>query len=277
MKYSLFLLLFCFCKVDAQIRSSLSQFVGFRNAGINHQASQHLNFMEYIKTSESHTYIGIRGSLVIQNRSHIDAEFSAYDDSHPRNFGIELTHFFKPSIGGLIGIDKFDLLYDYPYNLNYMIESPGFYPSSQTTNSLKGHYITFTNLYVGGVYRFDYKGFEAKAELKAGLLNPNGIKPSRQMYSKLNSFERKAVDIDLSEAYPFSLNGQLSLAYYLFEKIGLGLQGRYALSHSKVALDYTRTIYHWTQQNSTHEDIKASTSKFLVSTLDFGIIYRFRK
>jgi hypothetical protein len=200
---------------------------------------------------------------------------SAYEDELPKNFGIKLIYFLHPSIGGILALENHNLNYTYPYNIKYFEDLPGFYPSNLTTNSLKGNNINMTYLNLGGVYKFNNQWLEIEAELKAGILNPNVIKPKRQVFTKRDSYERMGVDIDIQRVFPVSIHNQISLTYYPFKKIRLGINGRFQISGSKFSLPYTRTIYHWTEENFTKQKIEMQKSKFWISTNDFGITYRF--
>lgn len=271
-------LLFCFMvtfTASAQeYRTGAGIFWGEKRFKMHGAFSEDYDFTRHIQPSQNkkYEYLGLHASFGIGEKNRFRTSLSVYDDLSPRNFELVYSRRVFPGIFILAGFQKYDLLYEKDYFVDYRSVFPGFTPFYAPDNG--GYYFSTRELFTGVACYYSKRHWEINAEVQLGFSGIKSPSLGSQYYTKKEEVYK--VDIKLRPRPELLAAFRVSAGFYPFSRGRLGLQAQYRLSGNRAGIpSYERITYHWTTENPQHETVRSPQQRMVKQDLDFGLNYRF--
>ncbi len=235
-----------------------------------------IDFMNYIHTgsgSFDEQYAGIGMQFKLNRQWEFEVKVSVLSDLVPSHFDLNSTLLFSKYLGLNLG------LFTYPV----YIENYNFYHINNTTgyigdinSNFRQRIIHEWGIKSGASFKLDQKRFH-------GLLNANVGMTS---FSRFNeSIAQKKNNANLRREFRYAthfsralfFNPEIEAGFDCF-KLGnamFGAQFKANLFFTRQAIDYTRTVYYWTEEMPEKQRIKSPEHSFLKYDADLGFYCRF--
>jgi hypothetical protein len=235
-----------------------------------------LDFMNYVldtKRRDIEQYAGIGFQYKPFRNWDFELKFTSLSDLDPRQFDLNATRRISPYLRATAGIFTFPV-YIEDYFAYHFHTSPGFI--GDINSNFRQRIIREWGIKTGVVFALNHKRFNGLLKANAGMASFDRFDESVAQ-KKNNANLRREFRYATHFAPSLFFNPELEAGFDCF-KLGntiFGAQLKTNLFITRQAINYTRTVYYWTEEAPETQRITNPRHSFLKYDADLGVYCRF--